>query len=234
MKCNSHENQTEIPIIDIHSLLNEAGVILPPNALVIGDVRSNEGARIEAETIRVRKDVELLRDGCEILMKMKDNITGKWACKCERGSGTCDLLSAEDIEGNPTLGCVSDGCSGDCKLYVQVDSEVFNRLAVMTLGVELPDEIPVSGDITSDRGYFIASNKLKIQDKFASSFVEWSGYVLAIRNNIIRGTFGCGCSSNNGECGIEISGQLIICKPGRGCKGCSMKINIPKIALKVA
>jgi len=221
-----------MPVIDMHAVLLEAGVILPPHATVFGDPRSRAGAMVDAERVTLRSGIEVVRHGHKVLLKSKDDIEGEWACNCEGGKGGCDVVSTEDDNGNPGLGCVDQGCSARCKMFVKIPDQKFNAFAIRTLGVELPPEVPTSGDITSETGCLIDAAELRMQDRYRPSFVQMADNMIALyRNNLISGTFRCSCSFVKGGCGVTISSQILVCKPRSGCKGCRMVINIPKVTL---
>ena len=220
-----------VPVIDAHKVLVEAGILVPSSFAIVGDMRSERGALIDADVVRLLPGVKVVKHG-EAIFTRTNGITGEWSCSCQQGSGSCSVVSTEDPDGNPGLSCTGE-CSGHCKLFVKIPGDQFNRLAVKSLGIDLSDDIQTFGDITSDAGCIMTTDNVDLRSHSNSTFVRWSDdTVLMLMRNQITGSFSCVCSKD-GSCSIEIREQSLVCKGD--CAGrCNLVIKIPKISFVVA
>lgn len=98
---------------------------LAPGAYIVGDVTSEQGARVEGPcTVQALEGYEFIpSEGGSAIMARKNSgtTTGTFTCNCSDGSGVCTI----HVTNNSIL-CISEGCSG-CSLGVVFRPSVASR-----------------------------------------------------------------------------------------------------------
>lgn len=225
-----------IPMVNYHELFEHAGIFVPPRSAVLGDVRSLRGAEISAGAVVVSPNAQVLKHGRGVQVLMKQKISGDFNCSCEDGSGSCDVVSTETSGGDPAIQCSSDDCSGHCKMFVKVPEQDFNQLVAHSLGLSIPNDPPIIGDITSDDGALIDASELEITNSSRSRFVPITDAVAALVGGAgVQGTFNCSCTrattATTGSCSLTVTSGAVVCSPVQGCTNCSLVMHIPGLAM---
>ena len=129
-------------------------------------------------------------------------VKGKFACKCQKGKGNCNVVTSEGGGGNnPGLGCDSDTCT-DCLLMVTVPTNQLAPLTLRALDIQLERGSTVVGDIRSEA--VITSDVVRLGPGFPFAIEQGDdgvAYLAAKNGGVAVGEFNCFCKGREDRAG---------------------------------